>query len=134
MFPAQTKILVVDDMSTMRKIVKKTLKNFGFSDITEADDGQTAWPKLETALEDGKPFQLVVSDWNMHGLTGIQLLKKVRGHVQMAKLPFILLTAEAEKDNIVQAINAGVSAFIVKPFQAVQLKEKLAQVHKAVSK
>jgi len=134
MFPIDTKILVVDDMGTMRKIVAKTLKNFGYTDITDADDGSTAWPKIELASESGKPFQLIISDWNMPLLSGLELLKKVRGTNKIQKTPFILLTAEAESTNIVEAVSAGVNDYIIKPFQPITLKEKLDRVWSKIKK
>ncbi|MBU6375266.1 MAG: response regulator [Bdellovibrionales bacterium] len=129
MFPPNTKVLVIDDMLTMRKLVSRCLKDIGFTDITEADDGETAWPLLEAGAS-GKavPFQLVVSDWNMPKLTGIALLKKVRGHEAMKNLPFLFVTAEAEKGQILEAIQAGVSNYITKPFTPATMKEKLLAV------
>lgn len=127
MFPANTKILIIDDMLTMRKIVRKCLIELGFQDVTEADDGATGWPLLEKAAAEGAPFQLVISDWNMPKLQGIDLLKQVRANPQLKKTPFILLTAESEKTQVVQALQAGVSNYIVKPFTPQVLSEKLKQ-------
>ena len=129
MFPPNTKVLVVDDMLTMRKLVSRCLKDLGFTDITEADDGETAWPLLEAGTKGTSPaFQLVVSDWNMPKLTGLALLKKVRAHEAMKNLPFLFVTAEAEKHQIIEAIQAGVSNYITKPFTPATMKEKLAAV------
>jgi len=129
MFPPNTKVLVVDDMLTMRKLVSRCLKDLGFTDITEADDGATAWPLLEAGATGSTPaFQLVVSDWNMPKLTGLALLKKVRSNEAMKNLPFLFVTAEAEKHQIVEAIQAGVSNYITKPFTPATMKEKLAAV------
>jgi two-component system chemotaxis response regulator CheY len=129
MFPPNTKILVVDDMLTMRKLVSRCLKDIGFTDITEADDGETAWPLLEAGATGQRPaFQLVISDWNMPKLPGIALLKKVRAHENMKTLPFMFVTAEAEKHQILEALQSGVSNYITKPFTPATLKEKLAQV------
>jgi two-component system chemotaxis response regulator CheY len=129
MFPPNTKVLVVDDMLTMRKLVSRCLKDLGFTDITEADDGETAWPLLEAGASGRTPpFQLVVSDWNMPKLTGIALLKKVRSHEAMKSLPFLFVTAEAEKHQILEAVQAGVSNYITKPFTPATMKDKLAAV------
>ena len=132
MFPATCKILVVDDMKTMRMVMKKNLRECGFTNITEADDGATAWPLIEQASHSGSQFQLILSDWNMPVLAGIELLKKVRSHPALAKTPFLLVTAETEKTQIVEAIRAGVSNYVMKPFTAEILKKKLEDVHKKV--
>lgn len=134
MFAPETKVLIVDDMLTMRKIVRKSMTEIGFKNITEADDGETAWPLIEQALAAGAPFQLIVSDWNMPKLKGIDLLRKVRATAAIAKVPFILLTAEAEKTQILEAVQAGVSNYITKPFTADTLRGKLEVVYNAVNK
>lgn len=130
MFAADTRVLVVDDMLTMRKIVSKHVKELGLTDITEADDGANAWPKLEEALTSGKPFGLVLSDWNMPKLSGLDFLKKCRADARFKDLPFMLITAESEKSQVMDAIKSGVSNYIVKPFTGDQLKEKVLAVHK----
>lgn len=122
---ANMKILVIDDMSTMRKIIKKMLNEVGFTNLTEADDGATAWPMLVKAHEEGEPYEFVVSDWNMPQMSGLDLLKKVRASEEFKKLPFLMITAEAEQGNVVIAVKAGVSNFIVKPFSAATLKQKI---------
>lgn len=127
---ADMKILVVDDMSTMRKIIKNMLKKNGFTNITEADDGATAWPLLEEAHTSGEPFEFVVSDWNMPQMSGLDLIKKIRADERFAKLPFLMITAEAEQGNVVIAVKAGVSNFIVKPFSEGVLKEKIDKIFK----
>lgn len=130
MFAPDTKVLVVDDMLTMRKIVSRHVKELGMNDITEADDGANAWPKLDEAFKSGKPFQLVLSDWNMPKLSGLNLLKQVRADARFKDLPFVLITAESEKSQVMDAIKAGVSNYIVKPFTGDQLKEKILAVYK----
>lgn len=130
MFPLNTRILILDDMLTMRKIVMKTLKEIGFTDIQEAEDGKKGWEKLKAA---NPPIQLVVSDWNMPNCTGLELLKAVRSDSDMGKLPFVLLTAEAEAHQVKEAMNAGVTNYIIKPFTADTLKQKLEQAYKKVS-
>lgn len=117
------KVLVVDDFATMRRIIKNVLKQIGFTNIVEADDGTTA---LEALKE--KKVDLIISDWNMPKMTGLDLLKTVRGNESTKDLPFVMVTAEAQKDNVLQAVQAGVTNYIVKPFTADTVKEKLAKV------
>jgi two-component system, chemotaxis family, chemotaxis protein CheY len=128
MFPKDTNILVVDDMSTMRKLVAKTLKDLGFTVITDAVDGEDAWKKIQDASTAKKPFQLILSDWNMPKMKGIDLLAKVRGTSTIASTAFILLTAEAEKDQVAIALQAGVNGYLLKPFTKEQLSEVLTTV------
>ncbi|WP_372654846.1 response regulator [Halobacteriovorax sp.] len=122
------KILVIDDMATMRKIIKNMLQQIGFKNITEADDGATAWPMIQEALDSPEPYEFIVSDWNMPQMSGLDLLKKVRETEALKKLPFLMITAEAEQGNVVIAVKAGVSNFIVKPFSAAVLKEKIEKI------
>lgn len=130
MFNLDIKIIILDDMSTIRKIVKKTLKEMGFNNITEAVDGNDAWTHLNAAVT---PFDLIISDWNMPNCTGIELLKRVRADQRYAKTPFILLTAEVEAHQVSEALKEGVSNYIVKPFAAETLKQKIEQTHKKVT-
>lgn len=130
MFPQDTKILVVDDMMTMRKLVRRALTELGFSDIHDADNGATAWDKLKSPEHAAKPFQLVISDWNMPVQTGLDLLRSVRGDEKFRNLPFMLVTAESEASQVKAAIELKVSAYLVKPFTPAQLGERLAVVHK----
>jgi len=117
------KVLVVDDFSTMRRIVKNLLRDLGFTNIQEADDGSTAWPMLQ-----GGDFDFVVTDWNMPGMQGIDLLKAIRADASLAHIPVLLVTAEAKKEQIVMAAQAGVNGYIVKPFTAATLKTKLDKI------
>jgi len=117
------KILVVDDFATMRRIVKNVLKQIGFTNITEADDGTTALEQLKSGS-----FDLIISDWNMPKMTGLDLLKTVRGMDEYKNIPFLMVTAEAQKQNVVEAVQAGVSNYVVKPFTADQLTEKLEKI------
>lgn len=117
------KVLVVDDFSTMRRIVKNLLRDLGFTNIQEADDGSTALPMLQ-----GGDFDFVVTDWNMPGMQGIDLLKAIRADENLAHIPVLLITAEAKKEQIVMAAQAGVNGYIVKPFTAATLKEKLDKI------
>jgi len=117
------KFLVVDDFSTMRRIVKNLLQELGYSDITEADDGNTALPLLK-----GGSFDILITDWNMPGMPGLELLKAVRADERLAKLPVLMLTAEAKREQIIEAAQAGVSGYVIKPFTAITLKEKLDKI------
>ena len=120
---ANLKFLVVDDFSTMRRIVKNLLQELGYNDITEADDGNTALPLLK-----GGSFDILITDWNMPGMPGLELLKAVRADERLAKLPVLMLRAEAKREQIVEAAQAGVSGYVIKPFTAVTLKEKLDKI------
>lgn len=122
------KILVIDDMATMRKIIKNMLSKMGFTNLEEAEDGIPALEMIKSAHAEGTPYEFIVSDWNMPGMTGLDLLKTLRADETYAKLPFLMVTAEAEQGNVVIAVKAGVSNFIVKPFSEATLKEKIAKV------
>lgn len=117
------KILVVDDFSTMRRIIKNLLKDLGFTSIQEADDGNTALPMLVQG-----DFDFVVTDWNMPGMQGIDLLRAIRADDNLKHLPVLMVTAEAKKEQIVAAAQAGVNGYVVKPFTAATLKEKLDKI------
>jgi two-component system chemotaxis response regulator CheY len=127
-FNPKQKILIVDDMSTMRKIIKNMLTKMGCDNLHEAEDGAPAWDMLKEAHDMGTPYDFVVSDWNMPQLTGLDLLKNVREDNRFTKLPFLMVTAEAEQANVVIAVKAGVSNFIVKPFSIATLKEKIDKI------
>ncbi len=117
------KILIVDDFSTMRRIIKNLLRDLGFNNTAEADDGSTALPILQSGS-----FDFLVTDWNMPGMTGIDLLKAVRADAKLGKLPVLMVTAEQKRDQIIEAAQAGVNGYIVKPFTAVTLKEKIDKI------
>ncbi len=117
------RFLVVDDFSTMRRIVKNFLNDLGYNDVTEADDGNTALPILKQGNID-----FLVTDWNMPIMPGLELLKAVRSDPALAKLPVLLVTAEAKREQIVEAAQAGVNGYVVKPFTAVTLKEKIEKI------
>jgi len=121
----EIKILVVDDFSTMRRIIKNLLRDLGFNNTDEADDGLTALPMLKT----GK-YDLLVTDWNMPGMQGIDLLKAVRAEADegLKNIPVLMVTAEQKKEQIIEAAQAGVNGYIVKPFTALILKEKLEKI------
>jgi two-component system chemotaxis response regulator CheY len=116
-------ILVVDDFSTMRRIIKGLLQDLGFANITEADDGLTALSLLKAGN-----FDLLITDWNMPGMQGVELLRQVRADERMKKLPVLMLTAEAKREQIVAAAQAGVSGYVIKPFTAATLKEKIGKI------
>lgn len=122
-----TKFLVVDDFSTMRRIVKNLLHDLGYSNVTEADDGKTALPMLQAGN-----FEFLITDWNMPGMPGIDLLRAVRSDAKLAKLPVLMLTAEAKREQIVMAAQAGCNGYVIKPFTAVTLKEKLDKIFDAL--
>jgi two-component system, chemotaxis family, chemotaxis protein CheY len=116
-------VLVVDDFKTMRRIVRECLRELGFSSVDEAEDGKIALNKLNQ-----KPYQLIISDWNMPNMMGIDLLKAVRGNSKHKAIPFLMLTAESQKENVLEAARAGVSNYIVKPFTPDQLEDKLKAI------
>jgi len=116
-------ILVVDDFSTMRRIIKNLLHDLGYQNVSEADDGNTALPMLRS----GK-FDFLITDWNMPGMPGLELLKQVRADNALSKMPVLMLTAEAKREQIVEAAQAGVSGYVIKPFTAVTLKEKIDKI------
>ncbi len=125
---ASIKILVVDDMATMRKIIKNMLTQLGFTNIHEADDGDVALALIEKNVGLNEPFEFIISDWNMPKMSGLDLIKKIRATDNLKALPFLMVTAEAEQGNVVIAVKAGVSNFIVKPFSAAILKEKVEKI------
>jgi len=119
------KVLIVDDFATMRRILKNILKQLGFKNLLEADDGTTALDALEK-----NDIDLVISDWNMPKMTGLELLKSVRASKKYAKIPFLMVTAEAQKQNVIEAVQAGVSNYVVKPFTAEAISDKLKKILK----
>jgi two-component system, chemotaxis family, chemotaxis protein CheY len=117
------KYLVVDDFSTMRRIVKNLLQELGYQNVQEADDGKTAWPMLQSGS-----FDFVITDWNMPLMPGLDLLKAIRADERLKSLPVLMVTAEAKREQIVEAVQAGVSGYVVKPFTAEILKQKLDKI------
>ena len=130
MFAPTTKILVVDDMMTMRKILMKACREMGYTDLIEAADGQIAWQKMNETPDVG----LVVSDWNMPNCSGLDLLKRVRADGRFKELPFLLVTAESEVSQVQEAVKAGVDGYLVKPFTPDVLGLRLGEVYKKRSK
>lgn len=121
------KILVVDDFSTMRRIIKNLLRDLGFNNVIEADDGKTALPILQ---QGGIDF--LVTDWNMPGMTGIDLVRTVRADPNLSGIPILMVTAEAKREQIIAAAQAGVNGYVVKPFTAAVLKEKLDKIFERI--
>lgn len=117
------RVLVVDDFSTMRRIIKNILRQIGFTNVVEADDGTTAWDILNKDR-----IEFIISDWNMPQMTGIELLRKVRASEEFGDLPFLMVTAEAQQENIIEAVQAKVSNYIVKPFTADVMKQKIDKI------
>ena len=122
-FNPNMRVLIVDDFSTMRRIVRNILRQIGLSNVVEADDGTTAWEILNR-----EKIDFIVSDWNMPKMPGSDLLRKVRASEQFGNLPFLMVTAEAQQENIIEAVQAKVSNYIVKPFTADTLKQKIDKI------
>ncbi|MES0336915.1 MAG: chemotaxis response regulator CheY [Candidatus Magnetobacterium sp. LHC-1] len=129
MYDKNMKILVVDDFSTMRRIVKNILKQLGFDKIEEAEDGEQAFNKLKTG-----GFDFLVTDWNMPNVSGLELLKRVRSDAKLKSMPVLMVTAEAEKEQVVEAVKAGVNNYVIKPFTAEVLKEKIEKIFEKLKK
>ena len=123
------KFLIVDDFSTMRRIIRNLLKELGYTNVDEAEDGVMALTKLRT-----ETFEFVISDWNMPNMDGLTLLQAIRADPALAKLPVLMVTAEAKKENIIAAAQAGASGYVVKPFTAATLDEKLNKIFEKLEK
>ena len=121
------KILIVDDFSTMRRIIKNLLRDLGFNNTHEADDGNTALPMLQSS-----EFDFVVTDWNMPGMLGIDLLRAIRADDKLKHLPVLMVTAEAKREQIIEAAQAGVNGYVVKPFTAIALKDKIEKIFERI--
>jgi two-component system chemotaxis response regulator CheY len=121
------KILIVDDFSTMRRIIKNLLRDLGFNNTAEADDGLTALPMLQSTH-----FDLLITDWNMPGMQGIDLLRAVRADSKLESLPVLMVTAEQKREQIIEAAQSGVNGYIVKPFTAATLKEKMEKIFERI--
>jgi two-component system chemotaxis response regulator CheY len=121
------KILIVDDFSTMRRIIKNLLRDLGFTNTSEADDGTTALPLLEKGN-----FDFLITDWNMPGMTGLELLVACRASTKLKTLPVLMVTAEAKRDQIIAAAQAGVSGYVVKPFTAAALQDKITKIFERI--
>lgn len=121
------KILIVDDFSTMRRIIKNLLRDLGFTNTAEADDGNSALPMLQNGQ-----FDFLITDWNMPGMTGMELLQAVRADDRLRSLPVLMVTAEAKRDQIIAAAQAGVNGYVVKPFTAAALQEKIEKIFERI--
>ncbi len=132
MFNTNTKFLVVDDFSTMRKIIKRVLDEIGYKNVVEAVDGVNALEVMAEHQKNGAPVQFVISDWNMPNMQGIDFLKTCRSRADLKGLPFMLVTAESEQTQIIEAAKAGVSEYVVKPFNAATLKAKIERVYSKI--
>lgn len=124
-----TKFLVVDDFSTMRRIVRNLLKELGYTNVDEAEDGSMALTKLRS-----EQFDFVISDWNMPIMDGLTMLQNIRADAALSKLPVLMVTAEAKKENIIAAAQAGANGYVVKPFTAATLDEKLSKIFEKMNK
>lgn len=124
-----TKFLIVDDFSTMRRIIRNLLKELGYTNVDEAEDGVMGLSKLRN-----EQFDFVVSDWNMPNMDGLEMLKNIRADPALSKLPVLMVTAEAKKENIIAAAQAGASGYVVKPFTAATLDEKLSKIFEKLGK
>lgn len=131
MFDPATKVLIVDDMMTMRKLVGKICKELGLNTLVEAADGAKAWEEICNAKP---PFGLIISDWNMPNSTGLDLLKRVRSDSRFGQTPFLMVTAEAEAHQVAEAVKSGVDNYIIKPFDKDMMSAKLEAVHKKYNK
>ena len=129
--PEDIKILVVDDMAAMRNILKTLLAQLGYKNVDEAEDGKQA---LEILKQNPNKYGLVITDWNMPNMTGIELVQAIRSDEQLKHLPILMVTAEAKKENVLMAIKAGVNNYIVKPFTAETLKEKIEKIFSSLKK
>ena len=134
MYAPDTKFLVIDDFATMRKIIKKVLSELGYKNVEEAEDGKPALEMLQQAAGSDAPFQFIISDWNMPVMSGFDLLKSCKSDGNLKDLPFMLVTAESEQQNILEAAQAGVSDYVVKPFNALTLKDKLIAIYNKENK
>lgn len=134
LFPPETKILVVEDTLPIREIITSFLRNLGFQNITEADDAGQALKALTSASENYTPYELIISDWKMPGLTGLDLLTSVRRKPEWAKIPFVFLTSESRQDQIIRAIQAGANNYILKPLIEDTLRDKLRRTWDQLNK
>jgi two-component system, chemotaxis family, chemotaxis protein CheY len=127
MFDVETRILLVEDTDITRAIVKKMLEKMGFKRITETPNGSLAWNEIRRAIENGSPYGVIIADWNMPEMTGVQLLSMIQTIPSMRRTPFIMLTSNTDKDQVVEAIRAGVNLYLAKPFPASALERKIKE-------
>lgn len=129
-----SRILVVDDFEMLLITMKKALGNLGYSNVDQAEDGAQAWNMIEQAKTEGKPYSLIFSDWTMPEMTGIELFRKVKGDDALGKTPFVMVTAESEKKNVMSALSEGVTEYIIKPCTVESLEKKIETINKKLSK
>ncbi len=129
MYPVSTKFLIIDDHATMRKYIKQSLRQMGYDNIIEAVDGQSALFFLKEHYNKNTPVEFIISDWNMPNMSGINLLKQCRSTPELKLIPFILVTSERDQDKIIEAANAGVSDYLIKPFSEVKIKQKIEKIY-----
>lgn len=129
MYPLNTRFLIVDDHSSMRKTIRDILAEMGYHNSVEAEDGQNAFDVLKLHANSKDAIEFIISDWNMPIMTGFDLLKKCRGSIQFKGLPFMLVTGEREQSQIVEAAKAGVSDYVIKPFSAMKIKDKIEKIY-----
>lgn len=128
MFPADTRFLIVDDTKTIRSLLREILKNLGYSAIEEAEDGSQALDMMKREADTSNPFSFIICDWNMPGLTGIELLEMRNADERFKKVPFLMVTIESEREYVLKAVAMGVSDFVVKPFSEATVKAKMESI------
>ncbi len=128
MFPKDTRFLIVDDFTTMRKVIKKVLSDLGYTDVSEAPDGPTAIPMIQNAYDSGQAYGFIICDFNMPQMSGTELLDFCKSRIELSHTPFVLITADVQQKNSLEAAGTGVSEYLIKPFNTSTLKNKLAQV------
>lgn len=132
MYPLNTKFLIVDDYATMRKVIKKVLADMGYKNIVEANNGQEALEILETHRKTDEPIEFIFSDWNMPIMMGVDFLRQCKKMPEYKSLPFILITAEGEQRQVLEAVKAGVNDYLIKPFSPQKIKEKMERIYNKV--
>lgn len=131
-FPYETRILLVEDTKITRDIIHRMLYKLGYTSISEANDGEAAWVELERAAHSGRPFDLVLADWKMPRISGLDLLKWVRSHPELKNTPFVILTTNVKQEHVMAAIGAGVSNYLAKPFTVEILERKLSETWRRI--
>ncbi len=128
MLKASMKIMVVDPVTTMRKMIKQNLLQMGFKNVTEAEDGASAWQLIQESVANKTPYEFIISEWEMPGMPGLELLKNIRSTPATQKLPFLMMTSDTNQTTVVTAVQAGVNNLVVKPFSVATLKEKIDKI------
>ena len=128
MFPADTRFLIIDDTKTIRSLLKEILRNLGYEKVDEAEDGNQGLNMMTREADTEKPYEFIICDWNMPGLTGIELLEKRNADMRFKKVPFLMVTIESEREYVLKAVTMGVSDFVVKPFSEATVKAKIESI------